>query len=158
MKDNIKIVPYQPIHGYMVLEKNTRESDIWISQYKDWDKAIEGWSKGGPAFTLFVDGEIVGCAGIVLLDWQRGEAWTLFTSLFMKYKKIIWKNIKIYLDQIQKSEHLRRIHALVRLDFPEGCRFLEHLGFENETPNGLRAFGPNGETLFMYGREYKWMA
>ena len=138
----------------MILEKNIKESNIWISQYKDWDKTIKDWGKSGPAFTLFIDNEIVGSAGIILLDWQRGEAWTLFTSLFKKYKKIVWKNIKIYLDQIQKSENLRRIQSFIRLDFPEGCRFLEHLGFENETPNGLKAFGPNGETLLLYGRTY----
>ena len=145
-----EIVPYEPIHAYTILDRNVREQEIWLSKYPDWGRWAEGWEKGGPAYSLIVDGEIVGSAGIVLLDWNRGEAWALLSSLFYRYKKTAYSAIVKMLDQIIQEKKLRRVQALIKPDFEEAKRMAEHLGFKCE--GLLAAFGPNGEDLLMYGR------
>lgn len=147
----IEIIPYEPMHAYAILERNVREEDIWLSKFPDWDKWVKGWRNNGPAFTLVVDGEIVGCAGVVLMEWSRGEAWTLLSSLFYKYKKTTFKAIKNVLDSIIRDKKLRRVQAVIYEGTEKVCgNFLEHLGFEWEGTH--RKFGPNGENVHIYGR------
>lgn len=153
----IEIIQYEPVHAYTILDRNVREENLWLSKYPDWEKWVKGWKDSGPAFTLIIDGEIVGCAGVILLDWRRGEAWSLLSTLLYKYKKITFRAIKNGLDKIVKEKKLRRVHSLVNPESELNKEFMKHLGFKNETPNGLKSFGPNGETLLMYGREYKWI-
>ena len=146
-----EIIQYEPIHAYTILERNVREEDMWLSKYPDWEKWTKGWKDSGPAYTLVIDGEIVGCAGVVLMDWNRGEAWTLLSSLFYRYKKTVFKAIKNNLESIIKDKKLRRVQSLVYDGTEKICgNFLEHLGFEWEVK--LEKYGPNGENLHLYKR------
>ena len=147
----IEIVQYEPIHAYTILERNVREQDTWLSKYPDWDKWAKGWKKGGPAYTLMVDGKIVACAGVLMMEWNKGEAWSLLSSLFYKYKKTTFKAIKKNLDTIIKDKKLKRVHSLVFDGTEEICgKFLEHLGFTWECKH--RKYGPNGEDVHVYVR------
>ena len=47
-----------------------------------------------------------------------------------------------------------RIEALVVSGFAAGARWMEMLGFELETPKGMKSFGPNGETYMLYARTW----
>jgi RimJ/RimL family protein N-acetyltransferase len=146
------IVPYYPAHAYEVLQRNVREQDLWLSDYPEWDQWVQGWKDGGPAYTLIMDDQVVGCAGVVLLEWGRGEAWTLLSSLFYRYKLTAIRFIKKYLQRIAEDEELKRVQAQVRCDFEAGKRFIEFLGFERE--GVLRRFGPNSEDIVMYSKLY----
>ena len=147
----IEIIQYEPIHAYTILERNVREEDMWLSKYPDWEKWSKGWKDGGPAYTLVIDGEIVGCAGVVLMDWNRGEAWTLLSSLFYKYKKTVFKAIKNNLESIINDKKLRRVQAIVYDGTEKICgNFLEHLGFSWEAKH--RKYGPNGEDVHIYAK------
>jgi len=141
---DIEIIQYEPIHAYTILDKDFSNRETWAN----------GWGKEGPAFTLIVDGEIVGCAGVILMEWNKGgEAWTLLSSLFYKYKKTTFKVIKKGLESIIKEKKLKRVQAFVYEGTEKICgNFLEHLGFKNETPDGLKYYGPNNETMFIYSR------
>lgn len=151
MKTEINIIPYKAMHAYIILERNIREQDIWLSKFPDWDRWVRGWENKGPGFTLVIDGEIVGCAGIVLMEWNRGEAWTLLSSLFYKYKKISYRAIRNGLESIIRDKKLRRVQASVYEGTEKICgNFLEHLGFEWEGKH--RKFGPNGEDIHIYAR------
>ena len=150
--NEIKIIPYEPIHALKILDRNVREQDIILTSCPDWEKWIEFWKTEGPAFTMIANGEVVGCGGITLVGWGKGMAWTLFSSLFYQYKKSVFKGLKIFLDQIIKEKKLRRVEAVVKFGFKDGCHLLEHLGFINETPNGMKKWGPNGEDMYLFGR------
>jgi len=153
MNNNIKVIPYEMTHAYAILDRNVREEDMWLSKSPDWEKWVRRWKEDGPGFTLIIDGEIVGCAGVALIGWNRGEAWTLLSSLFYKYKKTTFKAIRNMLNSIIEDKKLIRVQAVIFKGTEKVCgNFLEHLGFENETPSGMRGFGPNGETVLMYGR------
>jgi hypothetical protein len=155
---DIEIIQYEPIHALDIFERNIKENDAQLSRYPNWDETVKGWKLHGPAFTLVVDDQIVGCAGVTL-NKHIGEAWTLFSSLFYKHSRLVYKTIKEYLNNIAKEHQLKRIQAYVDpIRSLEVCdRFLIHLGFKLETPDGLENFGPVGQTLYLYGRTYKWI-
>lgn len=152
MKNDAIIVPYQTVHAYEILERNVREQDLWLSDFPEWDRWVKEWKESGPAYTLIIDDQVVGCAGVILLGWNRGEAWTLFSSLLYRYKLTVIKSIRTYLERIARAHKLKRIQAQVRSDFREGMRFMEFMGFESE--GVLKAFGPRGEDIIMYARIY----
>jgi RimJ/RimL family protein N-acetyltransferase len=147
-----ELVRYEPLHAYTILDRSVRERDIWLSAYPDWDKWAEGWKKAGPAFTLLCDGQPVICGGILMMGWQRGQAWILPSTLFCKHVKQSYRLIKQKMMDIQRAYDLRRIEALVEPGFEAGKRFMEHLGFTNE--GLLKRYGPRGEDMFMYGRVF----
>ena len=146
----VKIIPYEPVHAYDILERNIRECDVQLTGYPDWEQWVENWKTGGPAYTLVIDGQIVGCAGVMLLKWGRGEAWTLLSGLLYQYPKTCFKAVRDGLKGIIRDEGLTRVQALVRPDFEEGKRFMSHLGFKEE--GILAAYGPGGEDVIMFGR------
>mgnify|MGYP001186260297 CR=1 FL=1 len=145
----IEVVPYEIAHAHNVLERNSILMGLQLSQCERDELAI-GWSKGGPAFTLIVDGDVVACAGVVLIGSSRGEAWAALSELFYKHKKTTYKAIRNGLDFIIKKEGLKRVQSTVF----DGERklvcgnFLEHLGFEEA--GFLKNFGPHGENIIMY--------
>ncbi len=146
----IDVIPYEPAHAYAILDRNVREQDLWLSSYPDWEKWTKGWKDGGPAHTLIIEDEIVACGGVVLLEWKRGEAWTLLSSLFYKYPKTVFRLVRDNLNRIIQEHDLRRVQALVKPDFITARNFMMHLGFQNE--GLLKAFGPRGEDLLMFAR------
>ncbi len=151
----IEIIPYEPRHAYEILDRNVREEDLWLSTYPDWDKWVVAWQKAGPAYSLLIDDKVIICAGVILLEWLKGEAWMLLSNDFYQYKKTCFKEIKKYLIEIIHIFKLRRLQAIILCNLAnvEECkRFLKHLGFKNETPDGLAAYGPNGEDVFLFGR------
>jgi RimJ/RimL family protein N-acetyltransferase len=146
----IEVIPYEPEHAFLILERNVRDADLYLTSLPDFEKWCIAWKQNGPAYTQIIEREIVMCAGVVLLDWRRGEAWTLLSSLFYLYKKTCFKTIREYLSHIIGQYQLRRVQTLIRPDMLPNQRFVEHLGFEKE--GLLRMYGPNGEDFIMYGR------
>ena len=145
----IDVTPYEIIHAYDIIDRNVREQDLWLSG-QDWETAVKGWKDGGPGYTLLIDEKVVGCGGVVLTQWQCGEAWTLFSTLFFKHYRTAYKAIKKNLENIIEDENLRRVQSLIHPEHEEAKRFIIHLGFQCE--GLLRKYGPNGEDLFMYSR------
>jgi len=144
----VEVVPYEPIHGVKIIERNVRERGI--KPYSEWRTFAQGWKDGGPAYTLFIDSEIVLSAGIILLDWKRGEAWALLSGSFYRYKKTCFKLFREHLEKIVKAHKLIRIQAVIYPDFDAAKRFMEHLGFQEE--GLMRAYGPSNENMIMYSR------
>jgi RimJ/RimL family protein N-acetyltransferase len=144
------IVAYEPEHGYEIINQQRRDCDSWIAGYQENEGWVDSLKGQGPAYTFLADGQVVGCAGITLLGWGRGEAWTLFSPLFYQNVRKVFKSIKEKLPDVQKEHGLRRIQAISRTDFEEGERFLKHLGFEKE--GVLKSFGPGGEDVSIFGR------
>ena len=146
----IKVRPYEPEHAYAILERNVRDRDLWLSNFPEWEKWAKTWKEGGPAETIFIDDEPVCSAGIVLIGWQRGEAWSLLSTLFYKHVRACYRIIKKRFDEMIKENNLVRVQTLISPDFTESARLAEHLGFDQE--GLLRKYGPNHEDLMIYGR------
>lgn len=146
----IKVEPYEPDHAHAILSRNVRECDLWLSSYPEWEETTKLWKDGGPAETVTFDGEPICCAGIVLLGWNRGEAWALLSTIFYSHVRACYRIIKDRLSGMIKENGLVRVQTLVAPDFVEGSRLVEHLGFNQE--GLLKKYGPNHEDLLIYGR------
>lgn len=146
---NGDVLPFEPRHAYEILDRNVREQDTQLSSYPDWDEHVRRWAKH-PAYTLIIDGQVVGCAGVVIFAKGRGEAWALLSSLFYRHKKTAYRAIREGLGKIIDERKLYRVQGLVKPDLEAAKNFIKHLGFQEE--GLLRRYGLNGEDLIMFAR------
>jgi hypothetical protein len=103
----------------------------------------------GPfASTCLVDGKPVACAGIANKWLDSWLAWAYFDAAAGKHMLAVTRAICKRFDDLPKG----RIEAATPIDFPAGRRWLEMLGFELETPNGMRHYTPDGRTFALYSR------
>ena len=118
------------------------------------DSDIERWSlaykEGGPAYTLIVEDVPVACAGIILQEWNKAEAWALLSFLFYRHKIKAYRAIKAGLEAFIAEKKLQRVQAVVVSEDQPGIDFIECLGFECE--GELKNFGPQHESFYMYAR------
>jgi hypothetical protein len=149
---------YDPLDALAILDRNVRDQDLQLSKVPGWESWIEGWKTAGPAYTLVIEGEVVACAGVTILEPGKGEAWALLSTLFYQYPKTAYKAIRKGLEDIIREKGLKRVQAFVKcgtgvptVDTQASCRFLEHLGFVNETPNAMKAYH-NGHDYYMFAR------
>jgi hypothetical protein len=47
---------------------------------------------------------------------------------------------------------VNRVEAYVHADFTASRKWLRFLGFKNETPEGMKNWGPEGETFYLMAR------
>src|SRR3989304_53932 len=139
------LTKFKPEHAYRVLEYLI-ELKYAIIPRERWDKSIRLWD-AGKAFTLMANSTIVGCGGVMIREPGLGEAWIIATPGIRKYKKTIFKLLSNMLEMIIRENKLRRVEALCPKGFESGTRLLEHLRFTNETPGGMKQYGPGGETF-----------
>jgi RimJ/RimL family protein N-acetyltransferase len=104
--------------------------------------------KYGAAFSGFLDGAIVGCAGLMLPWPGLGEAWAILTPLGRAHGGVVHRAVLRGLRGLIRTHGIRRLQADVIADFAPGCAWMTHLGFHRE---GLMpAYGPGGETFVRY--------
>ena len=144
-----KLIPYQPIHACMIIDEKIRKHDLWLTEVPGCEEWPWKWAEH-PAYTLIIDGEVILCGGVMLLDWQAGDAWTLFADSYQKYPIACFKACKYVIDKISKEHNLRRVQAIVQTELNGGQRFAERLGFKKE--GILQSFGPNGEDFVILGK------
>lgn len=90
----------------------------------------------------------IGAGGIMQIYPGRSVAWAYigrdagryFTPLVRKMRKVL------------ETFPCRRIEITVIMDFEPGHRLAKLLGFECETPNGMRKYGVNGTDETLYAR------
>jgi hypothetical protein len=146
----IEVIQYEPEHAKDIILRNARGRDEWLANFPEWEKWVIGWKTEGPAVTIVIDGKIVACGGVTLTEWNKGEAWTLFSSLLYKYPKTCFKVSRDTINKIIEDKKLTRVQALASPIHPETQTFLQHLGFGYE--GVMRAYGPNEEDMILYSR------
>lgn len=147
---NKQLIKFDPAHAYDVIDRNVREQDVWLSKWPEWKETVLDWKNKWPAYTLIIDGEVVGSGGVVLMGYGRGEAWLLLSSLFYKYKLTSIRFIKKLFLEILESHDLKRVQATVDVTHLKAMRFADIFGLEYE--GTLRHYGPAGQDLAMFGR------
>lgn len=106
------------------------------------------YARYGPAYSMWIDGALAGCAG-VMIPWDgHGDAWAVLTPIGRRYRGLVHRAVIEHFARIRSDYKLRRVQADVIADFAAGRRWCEHLGlrFEGLMP----AFGPKGETFARY--------
>lgn len=101
----------------------------------------------GPAFSGFLNGTLLGCAGVVPLWPGLGEAWIVLSPEGRRHRAW-YRAVARILPSIAASGRFRRIQADVVREFEAGRRFVERLGFKYEFT--MPKYGPNGEDFVRY--------
>ena len=124
----IDIVQYEPEHIDEIM-KNPRKWELKMSKNENWPLWKYCWKSQGPAYTLLVNGKPIGCAGVLILENNIGEAWMVWSALMEEYAKSIYSSVKRMLNVIVKTYKLTGVQAFVDPEFKEGKTFMVHLGF-----------------------------
>lgn len=96
------------------------------------------------------DGDrIVLCGGILPTAPGMGVLWAVLSAKAGGHMVWLHRATRRFLE----IEPLRRLEATVEEGFPQGCRWLELLGFKHEGP--MPGYGLNGETHIRYGKVRK---
>jgi RimJ/RimL family protein N-acetyltransferase len=135
--------PFEPAHL-----KDLVLQPAQASAYADFaDKGYGDALAQHEAYTGFVDGRVVACAGVVPIWRGRGELWALIARDIGKigmhslhYSVRIWLSRSAY----------RRLEAHCDAAFLQAHRWLRLLDFEYEGP--LRAYTPDGRDCLRFAR------
>ncbi len=149
----IEILPFEGIHAKDIINRNKKDGLVVPSEIVNVDDLIKIWKDGGPSYTMLIDGIVTVCAGIVLMGYNRGEAWTLPSRLFYEHMKSCYKGIKNMLESLAREHKLVRVQSLINLNLESGDRWMKHLGFQYE--GTLRGFGCNNEDMKIFARVFK---
>jgi hypothetical protein len=97
------------------------------------------------AVTARKDGQVLACAGVISLERDVGHAW----AFVARGQRMI--RFRHHVRRLFEVSGKRRILASTEADFPQGCRWLELLGFRRIDPIETLA-GPDGRAHLLYVR------
>ena len=140
----MRIVPYRAEH---LLELVLQPAQAWLAPIVT-DEYRAALERAGPAFTALDGGRVVGCAGIIEHWPGRGVAWAMLAADIGPGFVALHRAARRYLD----LKAPRRLEIAVERRFAAGRRWALLLGFERETPKGMRGYGPDGATYDLYAR------
>jgi hypothetical protein len=146
----VEVVDYQPSHVDEIMTKHPRKRELRFARMAEWGNWKEIWRVPGAAFTLMIDGEPIGSAGIVPVCDGMGEAWAILSNVFDRYRKLVYLATKRGLEKIINDFGLKDVYALIEPNFDEAQHFAYHLGF---TRKEAGQFGPHGEVMLKFWRK-----
>lgn len=136
------IVPFRPHHieVFDVREAQAEMRPYFSAEYAEAIAQTE-------AFTGFINGRIVGCAGFICPWPDRATCWALIAAGVTNRQMIeITRAVKAAIDL--RTE--RRLEATCDTDFVGAHSWLRHLGFTRE--GTMRAYTPAGRDNDIYSR------
>lgn len=127
------------------------------------ENPFEGVLKGYPylkipdenCITAIWEGRIVGIGGLSVIWEGVGWLWLMLTADCKKDGLdgiIALSAIRDKIDELLKTNNIKRAQATVRTDFLQAIKMIEFLGFKNETPNGMKSYCPDGAKSYLYSR------
>jgi hypothetical protein len=147
--EGYKVSSFRAPHAIELLKRPIKFDTGWFTNEEETFRNAQQLELGGPGYTLYFNNGIVGVAGVMILRPGVGEAWALMCEGDYIEPLEFHRAVSKMLNSIISEYGLRRVQATTAKE-NGNSRWLEMLGFKNETPEGLRQFGPNGETFFMY--------
>jgi hypothetical protein len=100
----------------------------------------------------FETGEIVAILGLIIAREGCASVWSLISKSADSCGISLTRTVHRMIDLVSEKYSLRRMDMLVREDFKEHVAWAMHLGFLNETPYGIKNYGPNGESYLLMAR------
>jgi len=106
----------------------------------------------GPAF-IVEEGANALCAFGALFEWGSHGACEVWFNLIENKRTLnICRIIKRLIVNLAGQYKVTRMQAIVKCGNQVNNRFMRFMGFENETPSGMKNKLYNGETAFLYSR------
>ena len=131
-----------------VIENGVKEFGIKVIPNEDIKAKAKEREESGQCRTGWVNGEIIGCAGIDILWEGVGEAWLMLTPAVHTHLTDSWLCIQKGFKELIEKNKLRRVQAWGRIGFDECHILFKHLGFK---PEGIaRKYTPDGVDCILY--------
>lgn len=141
-----RMVPMTDEHLRLIEPQNAQRNDAeTIEMRVSTGGALR---RAGAAWSALEGDVVLAVGGVAAQGEGRAVAWSLLSIHASRHMTSITRYARRYLDALD----YRRIELYVDTTFAAGVRWAEMLGFENETPNGMRGFMPNGNAAYMFGR------
>lgn len=102
---------------------------------------------GQYARTFHDEGKIICIAGAAMLWRDRAYFWAILSKYSGPYMLALTRSAVRNMAMIPAA----RLEAIVRADFLQGRKWLELMGFVNETPDGMAQFS-GGDKYCLYAR------
>ena len=138
------IVPFLPVHLENI--DLIDEMSFIVPYLKDKNYIKEISSSDG--FTVLEDGKVIACGGVKYTLLNKASAWALMSKDSKDYMLQITRAVKEYFNDCTAN----RIEIHIKDGFKEAHRWAKMLGFICETPNGMKSWGANCETYYLYSR------
>lgn len=112
------------------------------------ENCIAAFRAGHPTVAIWADGQVIGVMGFSQYWRGVGVVSAIFTDDVNKYPLAFYRAVRRRLDELMTGLH--RVEMTVKLDYEQGIRFAEALGFERE--GILRKYTADGSDCVMFGR------
>lgn len=112
----------------------------------------EGLQVPGLSWSAELEGEIVGCAGILRLHQGTGRCWALIGANMPRAGFIQAHNRVKHALEAANAMGMWRLETTVDSRHRNNHRWALKLGFINETPNGMAAYSHLGTSHCLYAR------
>lgn len=106
----------------------------------------------GPAWLVYDEEAVFAAFGALFLWDGCCEVWL---SIINNSRPIA--TVRAIREEIERQAaelKIHRMHAMVAAANQRARRLVEHLGFRNETPFGMRSYNPDGSAAYMYARVF----
>ncbi len=148
-KKKITIVPFRIEHlELMDIRKHELENIQCIRGYKE---KLEALVYCGTTLTIIYDNDILGVLGLYDMYKGVGEAWAIPCKMIRRHGFVFAKVVKTFLASIWNIGYYHRLQVTALNDDVHN-RFFSWLGFERETPNGMKNFTINKRNYNMWSR------
>ena len=140
------VVPFIEAH---LIGFEIQEEQSLINKYVMDSNYIKTISEYGEAWTCVANGEAVAIAGTFQPHDHLGMVWAILDKKCKDHMVGATRAISNWLD----NYNVPRMETAIRRDFKEGQRWVNMMGFTNETPEvGMKNYGLDGETYDLYAR------
>lgn len=141
------VEPFRPYHIELLIAQGVQGS-----QLRQVSHVPAGYASlariPGPALTARDGERIVLCGGILPIGPKMGVLWAVLSETAGAH--MLWLHRAT--QRFIAINPPRRLEASVEKGFPQGCRWLELMGFAFE--GEMRAYGLDGETHLRFARVF----
>lgn len=137
------VTPMLPEHPRLLAIQEAQAFARFLVAERDYCEAL---AKAGPAYSAFVDGEVVACSGVVERHAGVWQAWALVSQAAGSHMLQITRATLAFLA----SFNANRIETAVDAKHDAGHRWAAILGFEREAL--MRKWMPDGGDAVLYAR------
>jgi hypothetical protein len=106
----------------------------------------------GPAWTAVLDGQPLGCGGLVLPWPGVGIAWMVLSEEIHQHPLWLTRTVKQFLVDMTRIHHLHRVEAVALEESETNQAWLKRLGFTREEHGRATAYLSDQRTMIRYER------
>jgi RimJ/RimL family protein N-acetyltransferase len=145
----IAVIPFSKSHVAYLIDSHTEPGMFeTLSQARGYFEAIEA---SGTAFSGFVNGVFIGCAGWSVTPWKTvAEVWSWIVPEGRRHPLAVHKLVARGLRGVENDSCIKRIQCAVRVGNAAGERWVKALGFEAE--GIMRNWGLHQEDYYMMAK------